>query len=146
MIPRWADRYMGIPFVDAGASRDGCNCWGLVALVLHERAGLALDPYSEIEAGRILRTAKAMRDGRQRPEWRAVARDDARALDVVLMRGDIVLKQRVLKGIVCHVGVMVSDTHVMHIERGINSACLPVDASPLAARIVSFHRHAALDS
>ncbi|MBK8211715.1 MAG: hypothetical protein IPK78_18950 [Rhodospirillales bacterium] len=40
--PVWVERYVGIPFVDLGRDRDGCDCWGLVRLVLAEQAGLML--------------------------------------------------------------------------------------------------------
>jgi hypothetical protein len=40
--PGWAGEYVGIPFADPGRDRGGCDCWGLVRLILAEQAGLAL--------------------------------------------------------------------------------------------------------
>src|SRR5512144_1011435 len=40
--PAWVAEYVGIPFVDLGRDRQGCDCWGLVRLILAGQAGLAL--------------------------------------------------------------------------------------------------------
>jgi hypothetical protein len=41
-LPAWAGQYVGIPFADLGRDRHGCDCWGLVRLILAEQAGLTL--------------------------------------------------------------------------------------------------------
>jgi len=37
MTAPWASTYVGIPYRFAGRDRAGCDCWGLVRLVLAER-------------------------------------------------------------------------------------------------------------
>lgn len=40
--PAWAAQYIGIPFVELGRDRSGCDCWGHHRLILLERAGVEL--------------------------------------------------------------------------------------------------------
>jgi len=46
MIPIWAARYVGIPFVSGGRDISGCDCYGLVRLALFDQFGYALPPLS----------------------------------------------------------------------------------------------------
>jgi len=41
----WADRYLGIRYVAGGATREGLDCWGLVALVYSEQLGRDVAPH-----------------------------------------------------------------------------------------------------
>lgn len=47
MIPAWAARYVGLPYVDKGRTRSGCDCWGGVRLVLAEVFGVTLPDYTD---------------------------------------------------------------------------------------------------
>lgn len=133
MIPRWVDRYVGIPFAE-GSSLDGCHCWGLVALVFSERAGIELDRYEDIASDDLLRVARQLAKGKATLDWRQVS--EPQALDVALMHS------RMARGVINHVGVFVTPTHILHIERGINSLVVPLDHFSIKdRRVVSFHRH-----
>lgn len=46
MISGWWDRYRGIPYERNGCSRQGCGCWGLVALIYREQLGVELPAYT----------------------------------------------------------------------------------------------------
>lgn len=46
-VPAWVAAYVGLPFADKGRTYAGCDCWGLVRLVLAEQFGIALPDYSD---------------------------------------------------------------------------------------------------
>ena len=131
MIPRWAERYIGLPFVDKGRDLNGVDCWGLVRIVLLERAGLSLPTYGEISSNELLRVAHTITDSAAADPWRKV--EVSRELDVVVM------KQKSF-----HVGVMVSASNVLHIEHATDSVAPPLEHVKRAFRIVGFYRHAEL--
>src|SRR5512134_1374594 len=49
--PSWAGAYVGIPYLDHGAARSGCDCWGLVRLIYRERTRIELPSYAGDYAG-----------------------------------------------------------------------------------------------
>jgi len=48
-LPAWAAQYIGIPYRKHGRGRDGCDCWGLIDLVLREQLGTAWKPYEGVD-------------------------------------------------------------------------------------------------
>ncbi|EFO33894.1 NLP/P60 protein [Roseibium sp. TrichSKD4] len=43
----WTNSYIGIPFLNLGRDRGGCDCYGLVVLVYREKLGIQLASYHE---------------------------------------------------------------------------------------------------
>lgn len=124
----WVERYLGIPYLERGRTLDGCDCWGLVRLVLKERFGIELpsldgsydhvDP--ELSARLINQTAPAV---------------DARLVDTPCA-GDVAVMR--VRAATAHVGVFVSETHVLHTVRGRGPALETVKS--LGNRIVEVRR------
>jgi cell wall-associated NlpC family hydrolase len=42
MVPSWVSRYIGVPFASGGRDIAGCDCYGLVRLVLIDQFGYRL--------------------------------------------------------------------------------------------------------
>jgi cell wall-associated NlpC family hydrolase len=138
VIPRWVERYRGIPFVENGHDRNGCNCWGLIVMVMGDRGGPLLDPHSHIGAAQVRAIVRAVNvQAELTSVWLPIARGEQRAMDVVIMTGIGTKLPR-------HVGIMASSSHLLHIEEGIDFSCVAIDHQMIASRIVSFHRHVAL--
>ena len=128
----WSADYVGIPFVDGGRDRAGCDCWGLVTAIYREVLGIDLPSYGEISAHDVARVTRCIRDDSSVAPWLPVA-GMARPFDVLVMRG------RPL-----HVGVMVDHRHVLHIEDATASVIVATDNPQVRWRRLSLHRHEAM--
>ncbi|MCF2522351.1 hypothetical protein [Bradyrhizobium sp. G127] len=133
--PRWASRFVGIPFKVDGLDRRGCHCWGLVRLVLKERAGFDLPAYAEYNASDLLRAAKLFAASAKSDEWREVAAP-YRALDCVLMTA---MSGRVrIEG---HVGVLVTPFLLLHVWEATAAVLMPLDHPLIKTKILGVYRY-----
>lgn len=126
----WWERYIGLPF---GEGPGEVTCWSLVVKVYADRLGIALPAYGEISAADLSRIARTM-EARKDDGW--VAPDAPGVHDVVLMRGPR-SGSRVL-----HVGVMVDDRRLLHVEEASAAVVVPVDHWSVSGRILGYRRRA----
>jgi cell wall-associated NlpC family hydrolase len=141
--PAWAGQYVGIPFVDLGRDRQGCDCWGLVRLILAEQAGLALPSLTTSEAdlagvGREFALAHASGD------WLPIAGGAERDFDVVEMSMPTRTAEGWLFGPL-HVGLVVAAGWLIHVERATAAVLVRYrEDQAISRRILSFWRHRSL--
>jgi cell wall-associated NlpC family hydrolase len=133
VIPRWVDKYRGIPFAEDGYTREGLHCWGLCRLVYQEQLGIELPryPFGASDRKAIVR---AMREGRA--EYIAVLHEP-KPFDLVLM-------SPIGHSAVWHIGVMVSRVHCLHIEEGTDAHVDLLTDPLMKVRNPTFHRHPTL--
>jgi cell wall-associated NlpC family hydrolase len=131
-VPFWAGRYIGLPFRDHGRDRDGLDCWGLVRLVMAEQFGLALPSFSTEYDRATDKTRISRLIAREASAWRAVRRGEEALADVVVLR---------LQGQPLHVGLVLGDCQMLHVERGIDSAIEKYTGPRWAERIYGIYRH-----
>lgn len=135
-FPSWVGRYIGIPFRSDGHGLTGCNCWGLVRLVLLEQCKIDVPAYAEVSADDLL--AAARKFSARDETW--IAALNPRAFDVVLMSAMTSSAEKVLR-IPGHVGIMVSDRHLLHIWAATDAACVPLRHPGIRSKILGFYRH-----
>lgn len=131
-VPIWAGRYIGLPFEERGRDRGGLDCWGLVRLALAEQAGLALPCLMHDYRGTADTRAIAALIRRELPFWRAVEDGREKLNDVIVLR---------LQGHPVHVGLVLGDGCMLHIERGIDSAIERYRGPRWQDRIFGFYRY-----
>ena len=125
-------QYTGIPFVPHGRTLEGCDCWGLVRIVLENEYGKKLPSFT---------TAY----GELEKEWLAEVVSSAIVslhpvkVDVPA-EGDIVLMT--FRGFPCHVGLYVAPNHVLHSDLlGKDSSRLSrLSDMRIASRVRGFYR------
>ena len=131
-VPFWAGHYIGLPFRDHGRDRLGLDCWGLVRLVLAEQFGIALPSY----AHEYQRTTQAEKIGaligREACKWRPVTAGSEECGDAIVLR---------VRGMPMHVGLVVGDQQMLHIEQGINSVIERYNGPRWADRVAGFYRY-----
>jgi cell wall-associated NlpC family hydrolase len=128
----WWGRYIGLPFGEAPGE---VTCWSLVVAVYRDQLGVELPSYGEVSARDLARIARAMRDGSGADDgWRVVS--VPQAFDVCLMRGP--------QGgpLVVHVGVMVDEVRVLHVEAASAAVLVSVGHFSVARRIMGYRRRA----
>lgn len=130
MPPPWVSEYIGLPFLVRGRTREGCDCWGLVRLVLEERYGLVLPLFDGYETHRDLRGLSRLAD-LSKALLGAPRIESPEEGAVVMMT---------VHSHPCHVGLCVSSEHVLHVEAGADSIWERLDSSRIAPRIEGFYR------
>jgi cell wall-associated NlpC family hydrolase len=125
-VSAWAEPYLRIPFREGGRDIHGCDCWGLVRLVLAERAGLLTPRHDGLTEDEI---------ERQSHVWPEVSREAAQAFDVVVMRQRLTTE-------FTHVGVVIEPGRLLHTEERTGPMIVDFDHRTVRHRIYSFHRHA----
>lgn len=127
-------QYIGIPFLDHGRTREGCDCYGLVRLVYREQLGLDLpdlgDGYScAYERGEVDSTVA----GTLSETWnRDVTADPWQAGDVMIFRR---------AGVEAHVGLYVRPGYMLHVVAGQQTAIERYDTSVWKNRLSRVIRH-----
>lgn len=129
---KWTGDYVGIPFADGGRDRNGCDCWGLVALVYREQLQIELPAYGDISAHDLVQVASKISAGADDAEvWLPVT--EPRMYDVVVMRA---WGERIAG----HVGIYV-DGSVLHSEAKTDTVMVPLSHFTVVRRIVGFRRN-----
>jgi cell wall-associated NlpC family hydrolase len=128
----WIEKYIGLPFVDHGRDFNGVDCWGLVRLVLKEEKGIDVPTYGDTSALDLTLVSHIVKREAFIEPWIAVTPNAVRPFDVAVMyrRNDPI-----------HVGIMVMENYVLHIEKKISAVMLPISHSTIVFRYPRFFRH-----
>ena len=142
--PSWVAGYVGIPFLDLGRDRAGCDCWGLVRLVLAEQAGLELPSLatcygSEANAAGV---DDAIETERRSGAWDRIDAGNEQPFDVVEMSGASRVPGSGWMFGPLHVGVVVTSGWLLHVERGTAAVLTRYrEDQVIRRRVLGFWRH-----
>ena len=131
MIPAWVSRYVGIPFVSGGRDASGCDCYGLVRLVLSERFGYALPLLSADyqNALAIAETEPVL--CLQQPLLAGTQLEKAEEAAVAVIR---------FRCRPSHIGIFVDDTHILHTLDKIGAHVIKAESNFLRGDIQGVYR------
>jgi len=125
----WANDYVGIPYKVSGRDRNGCDCWGLVTLVLREHYKIELPLFDGLCGISIDESARLI--DVNRPLIDAYVPDVPRESDIVLLK---------IRNMPCHVGLYLGGGLMLHTLFEHDSAIERVDSPKWAKRIEGFYR------
>lgn len=135
MPPSWTADYMGIPFVDHGRDRTGCDCYGLSRLILLEQFAIPAAALPLLLVGYV--------DTQDRAEIARMINVHLPLLDfgpVFHPRpGDVVLIRN--GGSACHLGVMVTRNLVLHTEASAGPRFDDIHRPHISPRVEGIYRY-----
>jgi len=130
MMYAWVKNYIGIPFVSGGRTAEGCDCYGLVRLVLDNEYGVRLPELSDDyeNALNIAETAKLFAE--KRPVLAAEKLTGPREWAVVVITE---------QGHPCHLGIVAGDGYILHTGIKTGSVCQRATHPGLRGRIEGYY-------
>ncbi|MDR0455947.1 MAG: C40 family peptidase [Treponema sp.] len=131
MMYAWVKNYIGIPFVSNGRTMDGCDCYGLVRLVLRNEYGIELPELSNDYDNALNITATARLFAEKRPILAA------EKLPQMQERAVVVITEH---GHPCHIGIACGGGYILHTGIKTGSVCQRATHPGLRGRIEGYYR------
>lgn len=133
MLPVWAQRYIGIPYRALGRGRDGCDCWGLLAMILREQFGRELPDYTQ-QRWTAQADARAVGAGAQEyaSQFVPVPLGQEEAGDGILLR---------MRGHPLHVGLVLAPGWMIHTHESADSCVESYERFIWRHRVIGIYRY-----
>ena len=130
----WVDKYTGIDFVSNGRDKIGCDCYGLVRMIVKEENGLEMESFqSEYYDANHLEGAQDTLK-RHLGIAKPIEVFEVKPTDIIVFK---------IRGMVCHLGVVVDPKKgtFIHTMRGTNSHIGNYKYSTYKNRVEGFYRY-----
>ena len=130
MIPQWCQNYVGIPFKNHGRDARGCDCWGLVRLVLARQFNITVSSFTAAYKTALDGAAISRLCEQEKMAWLKVA--PPQPADLVLL---------IVRGRPWHIGLVVQPPWMLHVERGADTVLERYNNLTWQNKIEGFYRH-----
>ena len=130
MMYSWVKKYIGIPFVSNGRSFKGCDCYGLVRLVLHNEYGINLPELSNdySNALNVSETSRLFTENLPVLTAKKIQEPVEKAIVVITERGRP-----------AHIGIVAGGGFILHTGIKTNSVCQRAEHPGLRGRIEGYY-------
>lgn len=127
----WVKDYVGIPFVSGGRGRTGCDCYGLVRLILMEQYGYDLPVLSGdyTNALNIAETKRLFCENVPLLCGERIAAPEEKAVALLKMSGRL-----------CHVGLYAGDGYIIHARHKVGVVCERLSSPQLSSFVEGWYR------
>ncbi|OJF92663.1 phage tail protein [Rhizobium sp. 58] len=131
-MSHWTDRYIGLPHLDLGRTREGCDCYGLARIIFEQELGISLPDYRGYANCDERNEITALISGAAlSPMWAPVA-GQAAAYDIALFnRGRYA----------SHIGIVASPGLMVHMAEAEHSRLEHYRSGLWSHRLVGHYRH-----
>jgi cell wall-associated NlpC family hydrolase len=127
----WVKKYIGIPFVSNGRTIEGCDCYGLARLVLHNEYGINLPELSDDYSNALNLAETARLFAEKRPVLAA------EKLPGPMERAVAVITEH---GVPAHIGIAAGGGYVLHTGVKTGAVCQRETHPGLRGRIEGYYR------
>jgi len=127
----WVKKYIGIPFVSNGRTLAGCDCYGLVRLVLRNEYGIDLPELSDnyADALNVRETARLFAENIPVLAVKKLSAPEEKAV--------VVLTEH---GAAAHIGIIAGGGYILHTGLKTGSVCQRETHPGLRGRIEGYYR------
>ena len=126
----WVKKYIGIPFVSNGRTMEGCDCYGLVRLVLRNEYGINLPELSDsyTDAQNIKETARLFAEN--------IPVLAAEKLSAVREKAVVIITEH---GLAAHIGITAGGGYILHTGAKTGCVCQRETHPGLQGRIEGYY-------
>jgi cell wall-associated NlpC family hydrolase len=130
MMYDWVKKYIGIPFVSNGRTMEGCDCYGLVRLVLRNEYGVELPALSDdyTDALNVAETARLFAENLPALAGEKIACPQERSVAVITEHGRP-----------AHIGIAAGGGYILHTGIKTGSVCQRETHPGLRGRIEGYY-------
>jgi len=131
MMYEWVKKYIGIPFVSNGRTLAGCDCYGLVRMVLRNEYGICLPELSDNygDALNVKETARLFAEKRPVLAAEKIAAPREKAVVVITEHG-----------VPAHIGIAAGGGYILHTGAKTGAVCQRETHPGLRGRIEGYYR------
>ena len=138
--PDWVADWIGLHFRLGGRGPEAFDCWGLARAVLAARFGIEVPAYDRGYPEDVAdRSALAALVHEGMPEWTPLSEGRAAQAGCGERSGDVILMRHGRHA--CHIGLVVAQGTMLHIEDGIDSTLDRYDGPRWQRRLVGLYRN-----
>jgi len=130
MLYEWVKKYIGIPFVSNGRTMNGCDCYGLIRLVLLNEYGIELPELSDNynDARNVNETAKLFTENIPVLTSEKLSKPQEKAVAVITEYGKP-----------CHVGIAAGGGFILHTSAKTGCVCQRESHPALRGRLEGYY-------
>ena len=130
MMCKWVNKYIGIPFVSNGRTMRGCDCYGLIRLVLRNEYGIYMPELSDdyTNACNIQETAKLFEKHLPVIAAKKIPEPKEGAIVIITEQGRL-----------CHAGISAGGGFILHTGAKTGSVCQRASHPGLRGRIEGYY-------
>lgn len=131
MMYEWVKKYISIPFVSNGRSMKGCDCYGLVRLVLHNEYNIYLPELSDDynNALNVKETARLFAENLPVLTTEKINKPEEKALIIITEHG-----------VPAHIGITAGGGYILHTSIKTGSVCQRESHPGIRSRIEGYYR------
>lgn len=127
----WVDKYIGIPFASLGRTEDGCDCYGLIRLILFNEYGFELPLLTEGYSNALEtdKTSTLFQENVPLIISQKIIAPEEKAVALIQTRG-----------LLSHVALYAGDGFIIHARHKTGAVCERLSSPWLSACIRGWYR------